>query len=161
MGNRCESCKYPITAHESIMKPKAHGTSEQPVQQSLMYGVDVKQADNVCNFNRHGAEYSGYMMSTKWFDEVKHGEPVEYFDSVTGKRLFTAPVGRSFEEFLKESKSHGWPSFRDAEVDWDNVRVVQGNEAVSITGTHLGHNIPDAKGNRYCINLMSVAGFKK
>jgi hypothetical protein len=22
----------------------------------------------------------------------------------------------------------------------------------------LGHNLPDAKGNRYCINLVSVAG---
>ena len=31
-------------------------------------------------------------------------------------------------------------------------------EAVSIDGTHLGHNLPDGKGNRYCINLVSVAG---
>eukprot|EP00967_Tisochrysis_lutea_P089910 scaffold128341_cov32-Tisochrysis_lutea.AAC.1 len=29
---------------------------------------------------------------------------------------------------------------------------------VSTAGTHLGHNLPDAKGNRYCINLVSVAG---
>lgn len=29
----------------------------------------------------------------------------------------------------------------------------------SVDGTHLGHNIPDSKGaNRYCINLVSVAG---
>ena len=31
-------------------------------------------------------------------------------------------------------------------------------EAVSMQGTHLGHNLPDRKGNRYCINLCSVAG---
>ena len=31
-------------------------------------------------------------------------------------------------------------------------------EAVSLAGTHLGHNLPDRKGNRYCINLVSVAG---
>ena len=31
-------------------------------------------------------------------------------------------------------------------------------EAVSVDGTHLGHNLPDGKGNRYCINLVSVAG---
>ncbi len=30
-------------------------------------------------------------------------------------------------------------------------------EAVSVAGTHLGHNLPDGKGNRYCINLVSVA----
>jgi peptide methionine sulfoxide reductase MsrB len=27
-----------------------------------------------------------------------------------------------------------------------------------VDGTHLGHNLPDGKGNRYCINLVSVAG---
>lgn len=42
---------------------------------------------------------------------------------------------------------------------WDNVRVLRGdNEAVSVDGTHLGHNIPDSAGNRYCINLVSIAG---
>jgi peptide methionine sulfoxide reductase MsrB len=30
---------------------------------------------------------------------------------------------------------------------------------VSLAGTHLGHNLPDSKGNRYCINLVSVAGY--
>jgi peptide methionine sulfoxide reductase MsrB len=29
---------------------------------------------------------------------------------------------------------------------------------VSVDGTHLGHNIPDGEGNRYCINLVSIAG---
>lgn len=31
-------------------------------------------------------------------------------------------------------------------------------EACSVDGTHLGHNLPDHKGNRYCINLVSCAG---
>ena len=30
--------------------------------------------------------------------------------------------------------------------------------AVSLVGTHLGHNLPDRKSNRYGINLISVAG---
>jgi peptide methionine sulfoxide reductase MsrB len=54
--------------------------------------------------------------------------------------------------------SHGWPSFRDEEVVWDNVRCLGDGEAVSVDGTHLGHNLPDNKGSRYCINLVSVAG---
>ena len=36
------------------------------------------------------------------------------------------------EEFLKESKSHGWPSFRDEEVVWENVRCLKDGEAVSL-----------------------------
>jgi peptide methionine sulfoxide reductase MsrB len=88
----------------------------------------------------------------------KDGETM-FFDSVSGKPLFIAPRGRTFEQFRRESDSHGWPSFRDQEVVWDNVRAIRGdNEAVSVDGTHLGHNIPDSKGNRYCINLVSIAG---
>ena len=86
------------------------------------------------------------------------GGTVEYFDAVTGKRLFMAPKGRQMSAFLEESRSHGWPSFRDEEVDWDNVRCTADWEAVSVDGTHLGHNVPDSKGNRYCINLVCVSG---
>jgi hypothetical protein len=35
---------------------------------------------------------------------------------ITGKPLFIAPRGRTFEEFKQESLGHGWPSFRDEEV---------------------------------------------
>lgn len=52
-------------------------------------------------------------LSTLQVDKV--GE-TNYYDSVTGKLLYTAPRGRTFEEFKAESKSHGWPSFRDSEV---------------------------------------------
>ena len=94
---------------------------------------------------------------------LARGDPdtvTHFYDSVTGNRLFSAPVGRSLEEFIQESKAHGWPSFRDEEVNWEFVRCLDEPEAecVSITGTHLGHNIPDEKGNRYCINLVSIAG---
>jgi len=67
-------------------------------------------------------------------------------------------VRRGWEEWVAESRAHGWPSFRDEEVVWDNVRVLSSSgETVSTTGTHLGHNLPDRHGNRYCINLASVA----
>jgi peptide methionine sulfoxide reductase MsrB len=79
-------------------------------------------------------------------------------DSVSGLPLFRAPIGRTVDDFIAESKVHGWPSFRDDEVVWDNVRILKNGETVSIAGTHLGHDIPDGKGNRYCINLVSVAG---
>ena len=39
-----------------------------------------------------------------------------FHDSVSGKQLFFVPRGRSIQDFISESKSHGWPSFRDEEV---------------------------------------------
>jgi len=136
------------------MSPKAHGTSEVPVQDNLRYGCDKATADRICNFNRHYAEHSGYAVGkTSWLQTISQTETTDYFDSNTGKLLFTAPVGRSYEDFIAESKSHGWPSFRDAEVNWEFVRCLENGECVSVDGTHLGHNLPDRTGNRYCINL--------
>jgi peptide methionine sulfoxide reductase MsrB len=146
---------------ESIMSPKAHGTSEVPVQKNLRWGCDYDTADRICNFNRHYAEHAGYFSTTEFLKEAKskaEGEKITYYDSNTGKPLFIAPVGRSMSDFLKESKAHGWPSFRDEEVVWENVRCLKNGESVSVDGTHLGHNLPDRKGSRYCINLVSVAG---
>jgi hypothetical protein len=146
-----------VMGSEDIMAPKAHGTCTQPVQSDLRFGCDTKTADRICCFNRHYAEHSGYAWGTNWPKEIPE-EPIDYYDSVSGKQLFRAPVGRTKAEFLKESKAHGWPSFRDAEVNWEHVRVLGDGETVSVDGTHLGHNLPDGKGNRYCINLVCVAG---
>jgi len=149
---------------ESIMSQKKHGTSDVPVQKDLRWNCDYETADRICNFNRHYAEHAGYWMSTKFVEEARAddkengGKGITFYDSNTGKELFYAPKGRDLEGFLKESGSHGWPSFRDEEVNWDYVRVLKDGECVSVDGTHLGHNLPDSTGNRYCINLVSVAG---
>eukprot|EP00934_Nitzschia_sp_Nitz4_P002245 Nitzschia sp. Nitz4//scaffold8_size234185//54904//55685//NITZ4_001242-RA/size234185-snap-gene-0.9-mRNA-1//1//CDS//3329559761//2245//frame0 len=149
----------PVMANEDVMSPKAHGTSDKPVMENLRWNCDSHTADKICNFNRHYAEYSGYWETTNFLEEIKKADgPVQFYDSVTGKLLFTAPIGRTKEDFVKESMSHGWPSFRDEEVNWEHVRCLRDGECVSTTGTHLGHNIPDGTGNRYCINLVSVAG---
>ena len=147
---------------ESIMAPKEHGTSAKAVQEDLQYGVSRKLADQICNFNRRFAEPAGYFTATSFQDVVMENAekgPLMFYDSVTGKPLFQAPVSRSAQTFVAESRVHGWPSFRDDEVVWDNVRVLKrSGEVVSVDGTHLGHNLPDDKGNRYCINLVSIAG---
>lgn len=152
--------KYPIVGEESLMSAKSHGTSATAVQSSLRWGVDVALADQICNYNRHWAENWGYFRSSSLIASLQDSKttiPVTFYDSVTGAPLFRAPVGRSVQEFIDESLSHGWPSFRDEEVVWDNVRCLKDGETVSLTGTHLGHNLPDRGGNRYCINLVSVA----
>lgn len=87
--------------------------------------------NSICNFNRHYAEHAGYWESTSFLKEAQQVEgEIDFFDSNSGKLLFTAPRGRSFSEFVRESKSHGWPSFRDNEVNWEYVRILPGGEAV-------------------------------
>jgi len=151
-----------IMGDESIMSKKKHGTSNVPVQTNLRWKVDQTKADEICNFNRHYAEHSGYFQTISEFLQEASSTPlngeITFYDSNTGKPLFHAPRGRTMDDFLHESRSHGWPSFRDQEVNWDVVRVLDNGETVSVDGTHLGHNLPDGKGSRYCINLVCVAG---
>ncbi len=82
----------------------------------LRWKCDYNTADRICCFNRHYAEHSGYWQLTSFLKEEKGESEITFYDSVSGKPLFVAPRGRTFEEFLKESASHGWPSFRDDEV---------------------------------------------
>eukprot|EP00746_Dinoflagellata_sp_MGD_P078855 gnl/MRDRNA2_/MRDRNA2_31505_c0_seq1.p1 gnl/MRDRNA2_/MRDRNA2_31505_c0~~gnl/MRDRNA2_/MRDRNA2_31505_c0_seq1.p1 ORF type:complete len:252 (+),score=34.48 gnl/MRDRNA2_/MRDRNA2_31505_c0_seq1:118-873(+) len=159
-----QTAAIPDPKAAKIMAPKAHGTCPRPVEPILRWQCDQSTADRICCFNRRFAENRGYFEETKFLSAEKGaGEngipPVTFYDSVTGKPLFVAPKGRSWSDFVAESVSHGWPSFRDDEVIKENMIVLQDGEAVSVDGTHLGHNLPDRRGNRYCINLVSVAGY--
>ena len=173
------------------------------MQKNLRWACDRDTADRICNFNRHYAEHSGYFEKTNFIDDAKvtKGE-INFYDSNTGKLLFTAPKGRTMEQFLLESRRHGaysvcancccWSSFsmvgkvsctkllctahrlaqvsvlrsspsclecllaivwlvpytvlltrfplstnsfRDEEVNWENVRILPDGEAVSVFGT--------------------------
>ena len=168
-------------------KYKEHGTNMRPVMDNLRYGVDPKLADKLCNFNRNGMELYNYAFSKLTRFEEEFNERVApkisrttykkypkkeilFYDSVNGREVFKIKQGgwpgvRSHEDFIAESKFYGWLSFRDDEVNWAWVRVIEdGNcgEVVTREGTHLGHNMPeyvDGKSyNRYNINLACVAG---
>ena len=70
-----------------------------------------------CSLSRRAAsQHAGYWTSTNFLNEVDRTVETTYYDSVTGLPLFIAPRGRTFAAFEAESRSHGWPSFRDAEV---------------------------------------------
>lgn len=95
---------------ESIMAPKGHGTSASAVQPNLRYGVSNQLADRIVNFNRHFAELAGYFEHQDGsFEQIllQSNGPVTFYDSVTGRPLFVAPIGRSKQDFLKESRVHG------------------------------------------------------
>jgi len=148
-----------VMGTEEMMCEKQHGTSAVPVQKDLRWNCDVKTADKICNYNRHYAEHSGFWeRATTFLQEEAQSTEITFYDSNTGKPLFYGPRDRSWQSFVKESQAHGWPSFRDSEVNWEFVRVLPNGECISVDGTHLGHNLPDGTGNRYCINLVSVAG---
>jgi hypothetical protein len=133
-----QPCSEPcVPGSEDIMSQKEHGTSHTPVQDDLRWGCDGEVADRICNYNRRYAEYSGYWETTSFFDDIKGKEEETFYDSNTGNPLFTAPRDRTWDELIKESKNHGWPSFRDNEVNWEFVRVLPGGETVSVDGTHL------------------------
>ena len=94
-----------VMGDESIMKKKAHGTSAVPVQTNLRWDCDGKTADRICNFNRHYAEHSGYWETTTFLKEIGSdgpSAPIKFYDSNTGKLLFEAPKGRTWDEFVQE-----------------------------------------------------------
>lgn len=98
-------------------------------------------------------------METTFLDDLQRVSSVMvFYDSVTGQPLFVAPRGRSIDDFVVESRNQGWLSFRHDEVVWSNVKILKDGEAVSVDGTHLGHDMPDKEGSRYIINIVSVAG---
>ena len=113
----CRMSTFPLEGTEEIMSPKAHGTTEKPVMNDLRWSCSREKADEICCFNRHYAEHSGYWLKTNFMKELKSDDgPITFYDSVTGKPLFVAPKGRTWGEFIDESTKHGWPSFRDEEV---------------------------------------------
>lgn len=63
---------YPVIGDDSLMSPKNHGTCTRPVMNELRWNVNYAEADKICCFNRHYAEYSGYWLSTNFLKEVFH-----------------------------------------------------------------------------------------
>jgi len=143
-------------APDDVMRQRAFGTCEAPVEAPLRWGSRESTANEICCHNRRYAEFFGYWQYTSFPMSEPESTPITFYDSVTRRPLFVAPRGRSYQEFIAESTAHGWPSFRDEEVVWENVVVLPDGETVSINGTHLGHNLPDSR-NRYCINIVCVA----
>eukprot|EP00438_Fugacium_kawagutii_P019274 Skav217564 [mRNA] locus=scaffold1602:596784:597230:+ [translate_table: standard] len=145
------------------MAPKIHGTCVAPPQNPLRWGVDDKKASELGCFNRDSEEFPGSWEKTELVTEIANCSAVRnctivFYDSVTGKPLFEAPKHRTWADFSRESTVSGWPSFREEEVIVENVRELADGEVVSLSGTHLGFNLPDAKGCRYQLNLVAIAG---
>ena len=159
--------EYPVYGDESIMDKKEFGTcTDRPHPRSLKWGVDFAETSRISCFNRKYAELKYSFLETSFMNETaSEEEPMTFYDPVNLVPIFKAPIGRSWEHFIEDSTEHGWPQFQDQEVVWENVRSMENGEIVTINGVHLGHNFPEADSsewaNRYCINLLSIAGIPK
>jgi peptide methionine sulfoxide reductase MsrA/peptide methionine sulfoxide reductase MsrB len=135
-----------------------------PVQINLKFGceADLKLADHICCHNKMYAEHAGFLTDphVNLFTKLSPDGTTTFYDSVCGLPLFIAPQGRTFEQWKQESLNHGWPSFRPEEAVKGNIVFHKSGEMASTCGTHLGHNLPDSSGDRYCIDLVCIAGNK-
>jgi hypothetical protein len=87
----------------SIMSQKEHGTTSQPVQSDLLYGVSNKLADKICSYTRHFAvseEEASCCVSCDsifhFFRERFHRTSVRFdsirFDSTDNAVMFVPPA---------------------------------------------------------------------
>merc|ERR1740117_2537314 len=122
--------------------------------------LDYEIADRICCNNHRFAEPKGYQdwPEVDFYSKLDPTQETVFYDSVCGLPLFVAPRGRTFEEFVEESVYHGWPSFRPAEIVSENVIIHDDGRMESKCLTHLGHNLPNGGIDRYCIDLVCIAG---
>lgn len=69
-----KSGRYPspcVMGDESIISPKKHGRSDAPVPSDLRWGCNSSLADQICNFNRRGAERFQYFTLTSFIEEFE------------------------------------------------------------------------------------------
>lgn len=150
-----------VFAAESTTEEQCLGLDPMPsVSSYLGMTLDYETADRICCHNHHYAEPRGYLewAEVDFFSKLNPTAETVFYDSVCGIPLFVAPRGRSFEEFKKESIDHGWPSFRPEEIISENVIIHPDGRMESKCLTHLGHNLPSHGVDRYCIDLVCIAG---
>jgi hypothetical protein len=102
---------------------------------NLRWQCDQKTASNICNYNRYDdVQWSPTIFVVVFFyshqcDFIPHlllcdrhyAEHSGYFEGkpeflkeakvASGPMEFTAPIGRSMDDFLVESRAHGWPRY--------------------------------------------------
>jgi peptide methionine sulfoxide reductase MsrB len=140
---------------------QCYGYTPMPsVSSFLGANLSYSTAERICCNNHRYAEYRGYLEAPEvdLFGRLDPRGETVFYDSVCGIPLFVAPRGRSFSDFREESFKHGWPSFRPEEMVSENVIVHDDGRMESRCLTHLGHNLPEGGMDRYCIDLVCVAG---
>ena len=107
-------------ASESLGPDSASSEQEQCLGKPPMESVatflgmelDYNIADRICCNNHRYAEPKGYQdwPEVDFYAKLDPNKEHVFYDSVCGIPLFVAPRGRTFDEFVAESKHHGWVS---------------------------------------------------
>jgi len=182
-GQSASTCQYPISTickvaawlalaanlptpseYLSMRSDSSFGACGAPVSEPLRWDADAETANRICCDNHLYAETKYSWEDTTIPTSMHPGSNVTFYDVFSHSHLFTAPVDRTYDQFIALSTSQGWPAFRPAEAT-DQVRILPSfssayyPEVVSLDGTHLGHILPDIDGYPYyCINIVCVAG---
>mmetsp|Transcript_21225 Transcript_21225/g.35030 ORF Transcript_21225/g.35030 Transcript_21225/m.35030 type:complete len:176 (-) Transcript_21225:37-564(-) len=136
----------------AIMNLGVFGTCAAKPGDPLLYGADLETARRICCNNRDYAERYGYWSTTNFPRQLPQGRSnITFYDTVTGDPLFVVPRGRgrTYDQFVADTRKYGWPAFRFEEAVAKNVRIlppktgatIAADEVVSTRGTHLGHVI--------------------
>jgi len=152
---------HPHSAAASSGEQCGGGAPMKNITTFLNMSLEYDLADFICCNNHRYAEDQGYLTwpEINLFGRLDpQAEDFVFYDSVCNIPLFIVPRGRSFDEFKEESIHHGWPSFRPAEMISEHVILHDNGRMESICGTHLGHNLPSNGIDRYCIDLVCIAG---
>lgn len=150
-----------LSSSAASSEEQCYGYTPQPSLTSYLGStLDYSTAERICCNNHRWAEYKGYLAAPEvdFFGKLDPKNETIFYDSVCGLPLFIAPRGRTFEEFKEESLKHGWPSFRPEELVSENVIIHPDGRMESRCLTHLGHNLPQGGVDRYCIDLVCMAG---
>jgi len=144
-----------------VAQQQCNGVPPQPDMINFLgTTLEYEVADRICCHNHRYAEAKGLLSQPQvaLFDKLNPDVETIFYDVVCGLPLFIAPRGRSFEDFKEESVYHGWPSFRPEEMISENVILHDDGRMESVCLTHLGHNLPESGVDRYCIDLVCIAG---
>lgn len=125
------------------------------VQETLQYGVSGLWSDTCCSST---GDTINYFETIGLFAQLNASQTTTLYDSTCGLPLFTAPIGRTFEEWRVECEEYGQLLFREEEVNWNNT-VLESGELVSICGTRVGEYTSSSSSvDVYSVYIACISG---
>jgi len=125
------------------------------VQETLQFGVSESSTASCCSNTSH--TFSDYIQTIGLFQQLNASQTTTLYDSTCGLSLFEAPLGRTFQEWEDECEIYGDLRFKEDEVVWDNVELLNSGVLVSICGTRLGESVSLGT-SPYSVDIACISG---
>ena len=92
-------------------------------------------------------EEYGYWENTNFLENkminIWNDDEINFMDTTRYYKLFTAPKGRSWADFLYEMKKTGRPCFTKNEMEEENIRIRNDGTITNKDGEYLGEKVED------------------